>query len=94
MSDWELAQVNVARLREPLDHPQLAAFVGALDPVNATGDLAPGFIWRLQAEGGNATTVTAFTWDAGESAGVIVNVSVWTDIDHLLERFAATGAHS
>jgi len=83
MSGWQLAQVNVARLREPLDHPQLAAFVGALDPVNATADLAPGFIWRLQADGGNATTVKAFTWDAGESAGVIVNMSVWTDVDHL-----------
>ena len=83
MSVWQLAQVNVARLREPLDHPQLAAFVAALDPVNAAADLAPGFIWRLQAEGGNATSVKAFTWDAGGSAGVIVNMSVWADVDQL-----------
>jgi hypothetical protein len=31
MSGWQLAQVNIGRLREPLDHPQLAAFVEALD---------------------------------------------------------------
>jgi hypothetical protein len=55
-----LAQVNVARLREPLDSPLLADFVAALEPVNATADAAPGFIWRLQGDDGNATSVRAF----------------------------------
>jgi hypothetical protein len=27
--------------------------------------------------------VTAFTWDAGDSAGMIINMSVWTDVEHL-----------
>jgi Domain of unknown function (DUF3291) len=80
---WNLAQVNIGRLREPLDHPQLAAFAEALDPVNAAADRAPGFVWRLQTEEGNATSVRAFEWDAGESAGVIINMSVWTDVEHL-----------
>jgi hypothetical protein len=83
MSDWQLAQVNIGRLREPLDHPQLAAFVEALDPVNAVADRAPGFVWRLQTDEGNATSVEGFTWDAGESAGLIINMSVWTDVEHL-----------
>ena len=83
MSRWQLAQVNIGRLREPLDHPQLAAFVEALDPVNAAAEEASGFIWRLQTEDGNATAVEAFAWDAGDSAGMIINMSVWTDIDHL-----------
>jgi Domain of unknown function (DUF3291) len=30
--DYVLAQVNVARLREPLDSPLLADFVAALEP--------------------------------------------------------------
>jgi hypothetical protein len=83
MSGWQLAQINIGRLREPLDHPQLAAFVEALDPVNAEADRAPGFVWRLKTEEGNATTVEAFTWDAGESAGMIINMSVWTDLEQL-----------
>jgi hypothetical protein len=83
VSEWELAQINIGRLREPLDHPELTAFVEALDPVNAAADLASGFVWRLQTEEGNATAVEAFTWDAGESAGLIINMSVWTDIEHL-----------
>ena len=55
--DYLLAQVNIARMREPLDSPLLAEFVAALDPVNAAADAAPGFVWRLQTEDGNATAV-------------------------------------
>jgi Domain of unknown function (DUF3291) len=55
--DYVLAQVNIARLRAPLDSPQLTDFVAALDPVNAAADAAPGFVWRLQTEDGNATAV-------------------------------------
>src|ERR1039458_235465 len=75
--DYVLAQVNVGRLRAPLDSPQLAGFVTALDPVNALADAAPGFVWRLQTEDGNATAVRAFEWDQAGSAGVIMNMSVW-----------------
>jgi Domain of unknown function (DUF3291) len=80
---FQLAQVNIARLAAPLDDPQLADFVAALDPVNAVADQAPGFVWRLQTEDGNATAIQAFTWDAAGSAGVIVNLSVWSDVEHL-----------
>jgi hypothetical protein len=59
------------------------AFVEALDPVNAAADRAPGFVWRLQTDEGNATAVEAFSWDAGDSAGLIINMSVWTDVERL-----------
>jgi len=80
---FELAQINIARLVAPIDHTQLAAFVALLDPINAIAESAPGFIWRLQTDDGNATAVQAFEWDAEGSAGVIVNMSVWTDVEHL-----------
>jgi hypothetical protein len=79
----ELAQVNVARLVAPLEDPQLADFVAALDPVNAAADSAPGFVWRLQTEDGDATAIRAFSWDVAGSAGVTVNMSVWTDVESL-----------
>ena len=43
MSDprYHLVQVNIARLLAPLDSPQLAGFVAALDPINALADAAP-----------------------------------------------------
>ena len=90
--DYLLAQVNIARLRAPLDSPALADFVAALDPVNAAADAAPGFVWRLQTEDGNATAVRAFEWDADGSAGVIVNMSVWESVE-ALAAFVYTGAH-
>jgi Domain of unknown function (DUF3291) len=79
----QLAQVNVARLLEPYDSPRLADFVAALDEVNASADAAPGFVWRLQTEEGNATSIRAFEFDVAESAGVIVNMSVWESVEAL-----------
>ena len=90
--DYTLAQVNVGRLTAPLDSQQLAAFVEALDPVNAAADAAPGFVWRLQSDDGNATSILAFEWDAGDSAGVIVNLSVWTSAE-ALEDFVYSPLH-
>ncbi|SOD70920.1 uncharacterized protein DUF3291 [Jatrophihabitans sp. GAS493] len=89
---YELAQVNIGRLLAPLDSAQLADFVAALDPVNALADGADGFRWRLQTEEGDATGIQAFGWDAEGSAGVIVNMSVWTDVEHL-EAYVYSDEH-
>jgi len=44
---YHLAQINIGRLVAPLDDPQIADFVAALEPVNALADNAPGFVCRL-----------------------------------------------
>ncbi|MFC8146573.1 DUF3291 domain-containing protein [Streptomyces paradoxus] len=75
---YELAEVNIARLKAPLDSPQLKDFVDALDPVNADADGADGFVWRLKGDTGNATDVSVF----GDS-WLILNMSVWRDADSL-----------
>ena len=90
--DYLLAQVNIGRMREPLDSPLLADFVAALEPVNAAADTAPGFIWRLQTEDGNATAVHAFEWDQAGSAGVLVNMSVWQSVE-ALAAYVYSDAH-
>lgn len=69
---WHLAQVNVAVLLAPIDSEQLRGFVEMLEPVNAVADGAPGFVWRLQTEDGDATAIRAFDDDR-----IIVNLSVW-----------------
>ncbi len=81
--DYLLAQVNIGRLLAPLDSAQVADFVAGLDPVNAAAAAAPGFVWRLQTEDGNATAVQAFGWDRAGSAGVLVNMSVWESVEAL-----------
>ena len=73
-----IAQVNVARALEPLDAPLLRDFVAALAPVNALADAAPGFVWRLQTDDGDATSVRI-----DPDPRVIVNLSVWASIEAL-----------
>ena len=77
MTPYELAQMNVGRLRAPLDSPQLADFVGALDRINAVADGSAGFVWRLQDDSGNATALHPMGED------FIVNMSVWQDAKSL-----------
>ncbi|TQJ89959.1 DUF3291 domain-containing protein [Streptomyces sp. SLBN-31] len=75
---YELAQVNIGRLKAPLDSPHLKDFVDNLDPVNADADAADGFVWRLQSDGGDATDIGVFgdEW-------LIINMSVWRDTNAL-----------
>ncbi|GGJ75817.1 hypothetical protein GCM10011583_04090 [Streptomyces camponoticapitis] len=84
---YELAQVNIARLRHPLESAELKDFVDALDPVNAVADGSDGFRWRLQSDSGNATDVPVLgdRW-------LIMNLTVWRDMD-ALTAFMYTGRH-
>lgn len=83
-----IAQVNIALPLQPLDAPLLAAFVAALDPVNAIADASPGFVWRLQTDDGNATAVRAFDDDR-----LIVNMSVWESLEALRAFVYADAGH-
>ncbi|MFI7406553.1 DUF3291 domain-containing protein [Streptomyces sp. NPDC049541] len=84
---YQLAQVNIGRLKAPLDSPQLKDFVDNLDPVNADADAADGFVWRLESDSGNATDVPVFgdEW-------LIINMSVWRD-SNALTAYMYQGRH-
>lgn len=88
MDLYHLAQVNVALLREPIDSELLADFVSELDPVNAAADSAEGFVWRLQTEDGDATSIRAF-----EDDRIIVNMSVWESVEALAEYVYRNAEH-
>jgi hypothetical protein len=77
---FHLAQVNIARLLAPLDDPSIAGFVARLDDVNALADAAPGFVWRLQTDAGNATALRPYDDDR-----ILFNLSVWQCPEHLRE---------
>lgn len=77
MSNYELAQLNIARMLAPLDSPQLADFVANLDRLNALAEGSPGFVWRLQTEDGDATGLRPLGDD------MLVNMSVWRDVASL-----------
>jgi hypothetical protein len=78
VAEWHLAQLNVARAVAPLDHPAMADFIARLEEINTLGDRSPGFVWRLQGDGGTSTELR-FTDDPQ----YIVNLTVWRSIDDL-----------
>jgi hypothetical protein len=75
-----LAQLNIGRLRAPMDDPLIDDFRENLDPVNALAEASPGFVWRLQDDAGNATGIKPYGDDLE-----IVNLTVWESIDALAD---------
>ena len=87
MSSWQLAELNVARLKAPLDSPELNDFVDNLDRINALAEGSEGFVWRFKEDGNDATTVRPLGDD------VIINLSTWRDVASL-KAFAYQSAHA
>jgi hypothetical protein len=88
MSGWHIAQLNVGRILAPTDSPQLAEFMAALDKINARAEAAPGFVWRLQSDSGNATDIRV-----SADPSFLVNMSVWATIESLFD-FVYRSAHT
>jgi hypothetical protein len=87
LTRFHLAQVNIGRLRAPLDDPLMEGFRSQLDPINALADRTPGFVWRLHTEDGNAMAIRAF-----EDERMVINMSVWESLD-ALGQFVYRSAH-
>jgi hypothetical protein len=83
-----LAQLNIGRLRAPLDDPAITDFRDNLDPINALAEASPGFVWRLQDDSGNATDIKLF-----DDELTIINLTVWESIEALAE-FTYRSAHT
>ena len=75
---WQLAQVNVGRLKAAIDHPMIKDFADNLDRINALAEGSPGFVWRLKGDGNNATDLAI-----DDDPLFIPNLSVWADIPSL-----------
>jgi len=78
MTGYWLAQLNIAPAKDEMDSPVMQGFVSRLDEINALADCSDGFVWRLQTEKGDATSIREF-----DDALVLVNLSVWEDLETL-----------
>jgi uncharacterized protein DUF3291 len=83
-----LAQLNIGRIRHPLDDPRMADFMNNLALVNGLAERSPGFVWRFQDDSGNATNTRPFDDDPR----MAVNMSVWESVE-ALERFVWQTVH-
>jgi hypothetical protein len=74
-----LAEINIARMKGVnIDDPIMMEFVDNLEEINALAESSAGFVWRLKDENDNATDLNPY-----EDMQVIVNVSVWQDVESL-----------
>jgi hypothetical protein len=87
MSAYELAQLNIGIIKGPMDSPLMAQFAANLARINALADAAPGFVWRLQTEDGDATAIRPF-----ENENQLLNMSVWRDAE-ALRQFVYHSGH-
>lgn len=82
-----LAQVNIGRMKAPLESAEMAGFVARLDEINALADRSPGFVWRLQTTEGNATYLRPYDDDR-----ILFNMSVWESVE-ALQHYVYKTAH-
>jgi hypothetical protein len=78
MPTYHLAQVNIARMKAPLDSPVMSGFVARLDEINTMADRHSGFVWRFQSAGGNATYLRPY-----DDERILFNLSVWETVETL-----------
>jgi Domain of unknown function (DUF3291) len=79
MGQYHIAQVNIGRVKAPVEDPIMAGFVARLDEINALAECSPGFVWRLQTSEGNATYFRPYP----EDDRILINMSVWQTIESL-----------
>ena len=86
---WHVAQLNIAKMKgKNIDDPVMKDFVKQLDTINALAEASMGFVWRLKADDGNATSYNPYGDDR-----IIINFSVWESADSL-KNFVYKSAHT
>ena len=87
MSQWDLAQLNIAQPIAPLDSAVMAEFVANLDRINAVADGFDGFIWRLKDDSDDPSSVSE-----PFPSETIINLSVWESVK-ALHNYVYHSAH-
>ncbi len=85
-----LAQLNIGRLKAPLDNPSMKEFADFLDPVNRLAEGSDGFIWRFTDDEG---TPSSYLHTPFSSDDLLVNFSIWRDLESL-KNFTYRTVHS
>ncbi|HXV70852.1 MAG TPA: DUF3291 domain-containing protein [Acidimicrobiia bacterium] len=86
---FHLAQCNVGRVLQPLEHEDMAEFVAALDPINAIAESSPGFVWRLKDDDGQSSSYVDIP--GSDDPLLIINYSIWADLNSLKHFVNRTG---
>ena len=74
-----LAQINIGRIKAPLEDPSMHGFVSRLAELNALADGSDGFVWRMKDDQGDGNTYLR----PYDDDRMIVNMSVWASVEQL-----------
>ena len=85
---WHIAQFNAARAIAPYESAEMASFMALLEDINALGESAPGFVWRMKNAEGHTIGIGAHP-----DPLVVFNLSVWKSIDDLF-TYAYRSGHA
>ena len=88
MKRYHIAQVNIGRIKGPMDGEIMRGFAARLDEINALADRSAGFVWRLQTDEGNATYYRPY-----EDDRILLNMSVWESVE-TLRHYVYKTAHA
>ena len=79
-AQFHLAELNIAKARYEDDDPRFQGFIDMVEPVNTMATRMPGYVWRLVDDDGFGTMdIKAF-----DDPRLLVNLSVWEDLESLL----------
>jgi hypothetical protein len=76
--EYNLAQINIGKIRAAMDSPVMYEFAANLDRINALAESSHGFVWRLKDDSNNASSIKIF-----DDEFVIINMSVWKNQESL-----------
>ncbi|MGD2101902.1 MAG: DUF3291 domain-containing protein [Acidimicrobiia bacterium] len=85
-----IAQCNIGRALKPLEDPEMAEFVAALEPINAIAEASPGFVWRLTDDDGQSSSYVDIP--GNDDPLLIINYSIWEDVESL-QHFVNRSGH-
>lgn len=80
-----LAHLNIARAQYALDAPEMKTFVDQLASISTIAQKSDGFIWQLV---GTANNVMKYQSRGGDN--IIVNLSVWSSLERLINFMSNT----
>ena len=84
---YHLAHIHLGTMKGTIYSPIMAEFRSQIAHYNALADRSAGFVWRLQTEDGDTTSLNPFDDDR-----IFVTMSVWNSIESL-SQFAYHSEH-
>ena len=87
MTDYNIAEFNVARARYELHHEAMKDFMDNRDYINSLATKSKGYVWHQEDDSEDEAGIRTY-----DDPLIVVNMSVWESLEDLYE-YAYRGDH-